>query len=579
MNNTAWLVIDGYEDEPAAFGVPPYVGFHIRYVCGVLEEHKADYSYMTIDEIRAARRRRTLESHFENVDGVIILAGAIVPGKYVRGTPISRNETEFLIRAINAETRIICGGWAIRGWRQQGWSPLRANVFLAHHDLDATLDTFLRAGSLKHDRRTPEQWHRWAIAGASSKAITTHPDLPDPLTVEIELYQGCVRFQRGCRFCIEPKKGVPIDRPLKSVIDEVTAALDAGARHIRLGGATCIYTWQAEGVGELEHPRPNPEPITELLRTLREDERLEILHVDNANPSIIAENLEEARVITRLLVDTLSDGAVLSFGLESADPKVHDANWLNCTTEQFTTAVRHINEFGSERGPRGLPRLLPGVNLIAGLHEERDATWELNHSLLTSILDEGLMLRRVNIRQVEGHGFPEINKQRFQTNKRRIRETVDAPMLERIAPRRQILRKVRWESHGQRIRTPSYMEEANQQDFDIRGQGGVTFGRQVGAYPLLIGVPYLIPLETISDVVVTDHGQRSITAIEIGLDPISVTEHQLRSIPGIGDKTAWAIVANRAQQRLEGYTSVDPILNLTAKEAHPWLTTIFERIA
>ena len=29
-----WLVLDGYEDEPAAFGVPPYVGFHVRYVCG-----------------------------------------------------------------------------------------------------------------------------------------------------------------------------------------------------------------------------------------------------------------------------------------------------------------------------------------------------------------------------------------------------------------------------------------------------------------------------------------------------------------------------------------------------------------
>ena len=37
----AWLVIDGYEDEPAAFGVPPYVGFHIRYLCGVLEQAKS----------------------------------------------------------------------------------------------------------------------------------------------------------------------------------------------------------------------------------------------------------------------------------------------------------------------------------------------------------------------------------------------------------------------------------------------------------------------------------------------------------------------------------------------------------
>ena len=35
-NMEGWLVIDGYEDEPAAFGVPNYLGFHIRYICGVL---------------------------------------------------------------------------------------------------------------------------------------------------------------------------------------------------------------------------------------------------------------------------------------------------------------------------------------------------------------------------------------------------------------------------------------------------------------------------------------------------------------------------------------------------------------
>ncbi len=47
-----WLVIDGYEDEPAAFGVPPYIGFHIRYICGVLESHGIDYRYITIDQWR-----------------------------------------------------------------------------------------------------------------------------------------------------------------------------------------------------------------------------------------------------------------------------------------------------------------------------------------------------------------------------------------------------------------------------------------------------------------------------------------------------------------------------------------------
>ena len=47
-----WLVLDGYEDEPAAFGVPNYLGFHIRYICGVLEARGVPYTYMTIDEWR-----------------------------------------------------------------------------------------------------------------------------------------------------------------------------------------------------------------------------------------------------------------------------------------------------------------------------------------------------------------------------------------------------------------------------------------------------------------------------------------------------------------------------------------------
>ena len=47
-----WLVLDGYEDEPAAFGVPNYLGFHIRYICGVLEARGIPYTYMTIDEWR-----------------------------------------------------------------------------------------------------------------------------------------------------------------------------------------------------------------------------------------------------------------------------------------------------------------------------------------------------------------------------------------------------------------------------------------------------------------------------------------------------------------------------------------------
>ena len=51
-----WLVLDGYEDEPAAFGVPNYIGFHARYICGVFEERGVEYRYSTIDDLRLRRR-------------------------------------------------------------------------------------------------------------------------------------------------------------------------------------------------------------------------------------------------------------------------------------------------------------------------------------------------------------------------------------------------------------------------------------------------------------------------------------------------------------------------------------------
>ena len=58
---------------------------------------------------------------------------------------------------------------------------------------------------------------------------------------------------------------------------------------------TDVYTYLAEGVKELEYPIPNPKPLEKLLYGLREDERVNILHVDNGNPSIIAENLNQVQ--------------------------------------------------------------------------------------------------------------------------------------------------------------------------------------------------------------------------------------------------------------------------------------------
>ena len=94
----------------------------------------------------------------------------------------------------------------------------------------------------------------------------------------------------------------------------------------------------------------------------------------------------------------------------------------------------------------------------------------------------------------------------------------------------------------------------------IHGRAGLTFGRQIGAYPILIGVPYHIPLESSSNIMITGHGARSITGVEIGLDINTVTEKQLEAIPGLGKKSAWNLISARAKlRRKETTPSVEAV--------------------
>jgi hypothetical protein len=113
------------------------------------------------------------------------------------------------------------------------------------------------------------------------------------------------------------------------------------------------------------------------------------------------------------------------------------------------------------------------------------------------------------------------------------------------------LKQVWWEAHDGRTRLPRHLEPTARDPL-INGKAGITFGRQIGAYPILIGMPYLTALESYSDVVITGHGARSITAIEAKIDLESASESQLKSIPGIGEKAAWRLVSQRAKRMSKG---------------------------
>ena len=505
-------ILDGYVDEPSMLGVPPYISPYPRSIAGAILDAGHEYEYITIDSHRNGRRPKGALQ--------VIISGAMVPGRYLRGMPASIKEMTHIISEFSGQS-ILVGPLAKYG-KQEEVEGLGAD-FILRGDPAADIYDLLDSGKETGRRMSMEEWNRWLVLGA--EVVKEHPDFPDPLIAEIETSRGCVRYlSAGCSFCTEPLFGRPVFREPEEIVEEATALSELGVRRFRLGGQACIFSYMADGVGKTEKPIPNPDAMERLFSSLHELGS-EVLHADNANPAIIAEHPEESKKVAEIIVKYSTPGNTLSFGIESADPVVVEANNLNAGADEVLEAIRLINGVGRKRGKNGMPELLPGLNFIAGLRGETKDTYRLNMEFLQRVLKEGLLLRRINIRQIaETRGkFPGPIRKEFVRFKRWVRENIDHPMLERMIPQGTVLRDV-------------YLE---------LNRGGTTFGRQVGSYPILVGLPYETEIGRFVDVIITGHGQRSITGVEFPTDINSASMGHLQAIPGIGKKRAAAIVRGR----------------------------------
>jgi radical SAM superfamily enzyme with C-terminal helix-hairpin-helix motif len=219
--------------------------------------------------------------------------------------------------------------------------------------------------------------------------------------------------------------------------------------------------------------------------------------------------------------------------VESTDPVVISKNNLKATPEEVLSAIKLLNETGSKIGFNGMPELLPGLNFVFGLDGETKNTYNLNYEFLKNILDRNLLLRRINLRQVipiPGTKMYQIgnkvilkNKQYFQRFKKRVKINIEQPILKKILPKGTILKDTYTEKY----------------------KGKLTFSRQIGSYPLLIGIPGIYPLNNFFDVKVIDYGFRSVTGIPYPLDINSAPRQTIESLPGIGKKRAIRILAKR----------------------------------
>jgi radical SAM superfamily enzyme with C-terminal helix-hairpin-helix motif len=545
MSGTAFI-LDGYVDEPACLGVPPYISPYIRTVAGVLLEHRFTVRYLTIDQLRKEPLRT---ADLIKASLLVLITGATVPGKYLGGTPATLTEIQQVGHMVHGPKKLVGGpigfGYAAEGGQRAIRQVISGFDALLSGEPAVALDNYLTGnepeGVLDYTRTDP-----WSVAGSS--VIGQHPDYPY-LMCELETARGCPHGATGgCSFCTEPFYGMPRYRSTPGIAAEVAALHSHGARHFRVGRQPDILAY---GAGPGEYPEPEPAKIEALFSAIRTAApELKTLHIDNTNPATIARHENAAREALRAIIRHHTPGDVAAFGMETADPAVVAANNLKALPDEVFRAIEIVNAEGGNRR-ENVPELLPGLNFVCGLAGETEMTYELNEQFLDRVLKAGLSVRRVNIRQVMPfEGTPAYTNntlgkydRRFRQFKEYVRRRIDLPMLQRVFPLGTVLREVRVEVSGE-----------------------LSFGRQMGSYPILVGIPLRLPERLVTDAVVVDWGMRSVTALPVPVAINTLPASALRWLPGIGKKKVAAVIAKRPFQDIEAYlkvagnSAVNPVL-------------------
>ncbi|MDD1674684.1 MAG: radical SAM protein [Methanomicrobiales archaeon] len=525
MNCNAFI-LDGYVDEPACLGVSPSVSPYIRTTAGVLAEHGYTTRYCTIDQLR---KDPGYLPCMEESDLVLMVAGTTVPGKYLGGTPATLSEVEQVGNFLHHPLTLLAGpilfGYSPEGGKMALTRAIGGFDSLLDGSPPEALDSFLNGGE-PHGELSYTESDRWSVLGAG--IIAQHPRFPH-LICELETARGCPRtLDGGCSFCTERFYGPPHYRTVDGIGAEVEALTRAGARHFRLGRQPDLLVYGSDNTG---FPRPKIDRLERLFTAVRRAAPdLKTLHIDNVNPATIARHEEASREALSVIISHHTPGDVAAFGMETADIRVVQANNLKAVPEEVFRAVEIVNEAGGERR-EGIPELLPGLNFVIGLAGETPDTFAQNRAFLEHVLKKGLLLRRINIRKLMPFaGTPAYtnntlgkHEKEFREFKEFVREKIDPPLLREVFPQGTVLKNV-------------IIEEC---------RGSLSFGRQLGSYPILAGIPVPLPIGHVTDVIVVDWGSRSVTALP---SPIAINELSLQAlawIPGVGRAHAALLMVQR----------------------------------
>lgn len=524
---TRVVILDGYTDEPAGLGVPPYIDVYPRYIAGAVwsVEKSASVFYFTIDEVR--KKPDIFYKLASKSDILVIVAGVVVPGRYIGGKPITLEETLGISRKIEGPIKVLAGpaarfGFGYSGGRRAVSKSHLKEAFdlLTYGDPEMVLFELLKEGSVERVnpyaiRRDYSLVSKFAVRGA--RVVLQHPNIGLNIIAEIETYRGCPRWvSGGCSFCIEPRFGKVVFRDPKDIAREISILYSLGVKSFRLGRQADFLAYMAPRTNEVEYPRPNPQAIDALMRMVRyAAPSLEALHIDNVNPMTIALHEEEAVGALKSIIKWHTPGDVAAFGLESADPRVVRANNIGNDPEMVLKAIEIVNRLGRGRGWNGMPEMLPGINFVLGLKGESRQTYRRNIDFLKEIIRRDLLVRRVNIREVlplegtpmwsVGDEIVRRHKGLIVSFKRWVRERFDKYMIRRVFPKYTVLRGLYVESHVE----------------------SSPVARQPGSYPVVVYLTEYVARYRKVNIVVVGHKARSLIGVPI---PLRIKKSSLTSL-------------------------------------------------
>ena len=544
MGADRYLILDCYVDEPACLGVPPFIAPYPRYIYGALRDAGIPeelITYMTIEALR--------ESEFllrEKYGAVFLIGGAVVPGKYL-GYKIGTLAEIRTITSRNTGQMFYIGGLISHVMEEE------RNVVPVWNDIEQYAFTMAK-GAPEDTRRTYGDLARWAVLGHRQSGI-----IPITLNLYVKWRRtgGAPRESR-CSFCSESIKEGTAFREQVEILDEVDALIAQGMSRFRLGSQPDILQYRSP-LDDYRNgfPRPSPANVASLFSSLKSKSAsggIKLLNIDNANPGTIANFPHESSEILEAIADAVTPGDTMSLGVESFDPAVISRNNLKVTSEELIAAVRIINRYGAGR-VGGIPVLLPGINLIHGLPGENAETFKKNYEVLKEILNEGLLLKRINIRKLQP--FPGTGtwgtkpsakgtvRNRYEYYREKIRDEIDHVMLQNIYPAGTVLQDLRVE--------------------DTRYE--YSYGKQLVSYAITTVLPLVLPKKAFTDAVVTGHRERSLNALPV---PVRINDLPLKavaSIPGIGKGLAEKIILARPLKEISELEKIAPSLH-EALKAH-----------